>query len=279
MNNVIIVFQHEPNDGPCFFAEYLTSRGRPFAIFQMWQESAAALAPSTVLATFRATAIASSSPQLIPCDAGDLLCGVGGVACLGGYMSANDPLPYYATVHELFRSAVANGVPVIGHCLGAQLLSAALGGTVGASPEREIGWVRQCVCAPEPPLQAKDWFRGRKSLEVFHWHSESMSVPPGAFLVAKGLHCPNQAFQVGDGYVIGMQFHCEIDRSKALYYYREDRSTILSEVEAAAKGDNTACRMTREALEASLAADDTLQLVESRRLATDIYDTWCEGLK
>jgi GMP synthase-like glutamine amidotransferase len=196
-------------------------------------------------------------------------------------MSANDSLPYYTIIHELFRSAVANSVPVIGHCLGAQLLSAALGGTVGRSPQREVGWGRQMVettAGTGGAVVAKDWFRGRHSIDVFHWHSENMTVPPGGFLVARGPHCPNQAFQVGDGFVLGMQFHCEIDRAKALHYYKEDFDSILSAADAEAEGDNTSCRNTREMLEASLATDDTPQLAESRRLAADIYDTWCSGL-
>ena len=274
----IVILQHEPNDGPCFFAEYLIARRRPFVVFRMWDEASAAAAPSTVEQTF---IVGGTDPAgyFSPHTVQEGLCSVAGVAVLGGYMSANDALPYYEKVFSLLSSAVAQRVPVIGHCLGAQLLSKALGGSVTASRERELGWVRQEVLPiAEADPRAKDWFRGRRSITVFHWHSESFSIPEGAFLVAAGEHCTNQAFQVGDAFVIGMQFHCEIDRPKALHYFHEDLSTVLSAADAAATGDKVACRMTREALEASLAADDSSELVESRRLATDIYDTWCGGI-
>ena len=100
---------------------------------------------------------------------------------------------------------VAADVPVLGHCLGGQLLSKALGGTVGRNPVKEIGWGEVSVA---DNAVARDWFGGVASFDVFHWHGETFSIPPGGTRVLSSEHCANQAF--ASGRHLGLQCHVEM---------------------------------------------------------------------
>lgn len=74
---------------------------------------------------------------------------------MGGPMSVNDDLPWIDPELTLIRQAVANDIPVLGHCLGGQLISKALGGVVGKNPVKEIGWGE--VSVADNPV-AREWF-------------------------------------------------------------------------------------------------------------------------
>src|SRR2546423_4243376 len=108
----VAIIRHSASEGPAYFATYLERRSIP------WQ------------------LIALDAGEPVPRD----VAGFSGLALMGGPMSANDPLPWVAPVLELIRDAVRRDVPAIGHCLGAQLMSKAFGGTVRASAVRGIGW-------------------------------------------------------------------------------------------------------------------------------------------
>jgi GMP synthase-like glutamine amidotransferase len=125
---------------------------------------------------------------------------------LGGPMSVNDEAeyPWLASEKRFIREVICSGKPVLGICLGAQLIASALGARVSRNREKEIGWfpVRAVAAAdaavfPFPPSQT-----------VFHWHGETFDLPPGAVKLAKSAACENQAFQFGKS-VIGLQFHLE----------------------------------------------------------------------
>jgi GMP synthase-like glutamine amidotransferase len=111
-----------------------------------------------------------------------------------------------AAVLALIQGAVARGVPVIGHCLGGQLLSKALGGEVTRAPTKEIGWGPVQVL--DTPAAA-EWFgQAGESFLSFHWHGETFSIPPGAQRVVANRWCENQAFALGPH--LGMQCHIEM---------------------------------------------------------------------
>jgi GMP synthase-like glutamine amidotransferase len=130
-----------------------------------------------------------------------------GVGFMGGPMSANDELPWTRPVLDFMRSAVAAGTPVIGHCLGAQLLARALGGRVAANPVREIGWGTVTV---EDSATARAWFGADlREFSAFHWHGEAFTLPPGAERILRGAWCDNQAYVV-DARHLGMQCHVEM---------------------------------------------------------------------
>jgi GMP synthase-like glutamine amidotransferase len=132
-----------------------------------------------------------------------------GLALLGGEMSANDDLPHLRQAERLILQAMAADIPVIGHCLGGQLMARALGARVRTSPQPEIGW--QSITVAESDV-AHAWLGGPGVRTVYHWHSESFGLPPGAERLAGNDACPNQAFAIGRH--LAMQFHVELDEFK-----------------------------------------------------------------
>ncbi len=127
------------------------------------------------------------------------------VVALGGPMSVNDEaeLPWLVDEKQFVRDAVAADKAVLGVCLGAQLISSALGGVVAPGPFKEVGWF------PIRAVQSQGTFEFPEELEVFHWHGETFSLPDGAQLLAESPGCKHQAFQLGRR-VVGLQFHLEM---------------------------------------------------------------------
>lgn len=131
---------------------------------------------------------------------------------LGGPMSVNDEkeLPWLIKEKEFIRRAIDANKPVLGICLGAQLIASALGGKVFPNAVKEIGWFPiQNVAAGHGAV-----FQFPAETEVFHWHGETFSLPPGAVPLAQSAGCANQAFQLGK-HVIGLQFHLETTPASA----------------------------------------------------------------
>ncbi len=130
-----------------------------------------------------------------------------GLAFMGGPMSANDELPWTQPVLSLMRDAVRRGVPVIGHCLGGQMLARSLGGEVKKNPVKEIGWNPVEV---EDTPRAHEWFGDDLAgFTTFQWHGDTFSIPPGGERILTGPHCANQAYVVGDRH-LGLQCHIEM---------------------------------------------------------------------
>jgi GMP synthase-like glutamine amidotransferase len=127
-----------------------------------------------------------------------------GVILMGGPMSVNDELPYLRHEEEVIRHAVSRGVPVLGICLGAQLIARAMGAAVYRNPAKEIGWFDVTFPPENDPL-----FGGLQSETVFHWHGETFDLPQGACLLASSDLCANQAFRLGER-TYGIQFHLEV---------------------------------------------------------------------
>jgi GMP synthase-like glutamine amidotransferase len=131
----------------------------------------------------------------------------GGLVFMGGPMSANDDLPCIHRELEIIRQAVAAGQPVLGICLGAQLIAKALGARVYRNAVKEIGWfpVEWTAAGRRDPL-----LTGLTGPEtVFHWHGETFDLPRGAEWLAQSDRCRHQAFRAGAG-VYGFQFHLEV---------------------------------------------------------------------
>jgi GMP synthase-like glutamine amidotransferase len=125
---------------------------------------------------------------------------------LGGPMSANDPLPFLACELGLLESALRAGKPLLGICLGSQLLARALGARVYPNPIKEIGWFPVQFTAE---AQADRLFHGLERPEtVFQWHSETFDLPQNSEWLASSEGCPHQAFRAGQR-AWGLQFHLE----------------------------------------------------------------------
>jgi GMP synthase (glutamine-hydrolysing) len=124
---------------------------------------------------------------------------------LGGPMSANDPLPFLISELRLLESALRAGKPLLGICLGSQLLARALGAHVYPNPVKEIGWFPVQFMAE---AQADALFHGLSKTEtVFQWHGETFDLPQSSVWLASSEGCPHQAFRAGQAWAL--QFHLE----------------------------------------------------------------------
>lgn len=144
-----------------------------------------------------------------------------GLAFMGGPMSVNDDLPWIGPATALVRDAVTRGVPVLGHCLGGQLMAKALGGTVGPAPVKEIGWGRVEI---EDTEAGRAWFGASGGFDTFQWHGEAFTLPPGAERVLTGARCPNQAFALGPH--LALQCHMEMTLDLVRAWVRGGRGEI-----------------------------------------------------
>lgn len=117
---------------------------------------------------------------------------------MGGPMGVyeEDIHPWLITEKAFIRETIAADKPVLGICLGAQLIAAALGARVYPNGQKEIGWF---------PVQFKDG----TTPTVLHWHGDTFDLPENAVLLAESVACKNQAYQYGEK-VIGLQFHFEM---------------------------------------------------------------------
>lgn len=124
------------------------------------------------------------------------------VIALGGPMSVNDEatLPWLVDEKHFLGEVLENGTPVLGVCLGAQLLASSLGARVYPNPQKEIGWF-PIHTTPDSGLP--------DGISVFHWHGETFDLPRGAERIASSPGCANQAFRIGTS-VLALQFHLEV---------------------------------------------------------------------
>jgi GMP synthase-like glutamine amidotransferase len=184
-----------------------------------------------------------------------------GMALMGGPMSAYDDLPWIPPVLNLIRDAVNAGVPLLGHCLGGQLMSMALGGMVSRNPVKEIGWHEVTVA---DTAEAAHWFGDVKRFTTFEWHGDTFTLPAGATGLLSSPYCANQAFCIGKH--LGMQCHVEMDEELVQSWCETGEKEI-------AVSNSPAVQSTaeiRSSLEARLGA---LNIIADR-----LYARWIEGL-
>jgi GMP synthase (glutamine-hydrolysing) len=132
---------------------------------------------------------------------------VAGAVVMGGPMNVDqvDRFPVLAAEREWLAEAAGRGMPVLGICLGAQLLARALGAEVRPGERKEIGFAPVEVAGAEDPLLGGL----APSTDVLHWHGDVFDLPAGAELLASSELTENQAFRVGNAW--GVLFHPEAD--------------------------------------------------------------------
>lgn len=138
------------------------------------------------------------------------LSGYDGLIVLGGPMNVDETsrYPFLKTEVRVIEKAIESDMPVLGICLGSQLIAKTLGARVGKNREKEIGWydVTPNADGASDPLLS----HFSESEKIFQWHGDTFDVPEGATLLASSERCENQAFRYGDN-VYGFQFHMEVD--------------------------------------------------------------------
>jgi GMP synthase-like glutamine amidotransferase len=188
------VFQHVPFEGPGSIGPRLEARGWLVGVTRLFQDH--------------------ELPNAAEIDF---------LIVMGGPMSVNDEqvLPWLVPEKRFIGDMITRGKPVLGVCLGAQMIANVLGSKVYPNAEKEIGWF---------PIQSTaSGHHGRvlrfpDECVVFHWHGETFDLPAGAVQLATSAACRNQAFQFGSN-VIGLQFHLETTPDSAhdlVAHCRED---------------------------------------------------------
>lgn len=177
--------QHAPNEGPGLLAGVLADAG--------------------------------VDAHVVRLDLGDVLPApedVGGVVVMGGAMGVHDTgeFPWLETERRWITENVGAGVPVLGVCLGAQQLAAALGASVttGPAPEVGVGEVELTAAGRADPVLGPEGDR----VAVIQWHGDTFEIPAGAVHLATGDRYRNQAFRFGR-LAYGLQFHIEVDEAMA----------------------------------------------------------------
>jgi GMP synthase-like glutamine amidotransferase len=154
------------------------------------------------------------------------------IVILGGPMSVNDEesYPYLAEEKAMIRRALAENKPLLGVCLGAQLIASALGARVYPGEEKELGWYPLTLTQEGKQDEVFSAFPSR--LEVFQWHGETFDLPREATLLASSQLYPHQAFRVGRSYAL--QYHLEVTSQMVREWSREvpdKRDEILLNLE------------------------------------------------
>lgn len=198
MTKKVLIFIHTDDRDAGYIADFLTDRNIPYRI------------------------IRGGEGDVIPLLDGT----VAGLVFMGGMMSANDPIPWIEEEIKLIGQALANNIPILGHCLGGQMISKALGEKVTENPVLELGW--HC-CSPALNSSATHWLGNiDKTFTMFHWHSETFTIPAQGTLLFSSEHCHNQAYSVGDN-VLAMQCHVEMTLPVMRSWMEEWRERLTNE--------------------------------------------------
>jgi GMP synthase-like glutamine amidotransferase len=230
----VAIFRHAPSEGPGYFASYLERKEIP------WQ------------------LVALDEGRKVPRSAR----AYSGLVFMGGPMSVNDELPWIVPALKLIADAVRQDVPVLGHCLGGQLIARAFGGEVRPAAVKEIGW--GAVSVADNAL-ARDWFGPVQGFECFHWHGETFSIPPGGTRVLESPHCPNQAFALGRHF--GLQCHVEMTEEMVRDWVRGGADEIERSRHSPGVQDP-------EEMQRDLAR----RVTALHAVAERIYHRWAEGI-
>jgi GMP synthase-like glutamine amidotransferase len=224
----VLAFRHVPFEGLGLIESVLEARGIRFDICDLFR-------PGAVM------------PDANAYD---------GLIFMGGPMSVNDEPAFLLEEMRLIERSSARGTPVLGVCLGSQMIAKALGGRVYRNAEKEIGWFdihltdegrRDPVLGQLGPVE-----------RVFHWHGDTFDLPEQAVWLASSQRTARQAFRIGRA-IYGMQFHLEVTPEMIVDW----------------SGENENCG---DVGELSAPLDPRLNYARCRELAFSVFGKWCDML-
>jgi GMP synthase-like glutamine amidotransferase len=227
----VLIFRFSPKEGPGYLEAFLNDRSIKWQLIQL------------------------DAGQPVP----EFNEGVAAIALMGGPMSVNDELCWIDPILNLIREAIAEDVPVIGHCLGGQLLAKALGAEVKDNACKEIGWGEVKI---EQEKAAQEWFGGAEKFDVFHWHYQTFSIPYGAIRIMNSRYCRNQSFVFNDRH-IGFQCHIEMTETMVRQWCGDGENELI-EIPAAASVQ------TRQEILLALG----MRIARLNNIAANVYQRW-----
>lgn len=230
----IIIFRHAATEGPGYLATFLDEHKIPWQLVKIDQGEA------------------------LPASISDF----SGVVLMGGPMSVNDDLPWIEPLLGLICEAYQANTPLLGHCLGGQLISKALGAVVTKNPIKEIGWGEVNVA---DNAVAKEWFGELEGFNSFHWHGETFSLPDNAVHLLSSPYCQNQAYSIGKH----LAFQCHIEMTPEMI-----------EIWCAVGADEIAQSIESVAVQQPEKIQETLPLhcFFLNKVAKQVYSQWIKGL-
>ena len=184
---------------------------------------------------------------------------VSALVFMGAAVSVNDRLPWMEGELALIRRAIQEGVPILGVCFGAQMMSRALGGEVTRGADMEIGW---------HPVQAipgnddDNWLQGLpERFTAFHWHADTFTLPAGSRWILESDYYPHQGFALGDH--LGLQFHLEMTSEMVKGWIDRYGGDLVS---------GATCRQSKE----MILHDLDRHIARLHEISDVIYGNWLE---
>ena len=231
----VIIFRFLGREGAGYLGDFLTAQNIPW---QLHEIDLGKPAPASILA-------------------------YSGMVLMGGPMSVNDDLPWIAPILALVREAVSQDIPVLGHCLGGQLMSKALGASITQNAIKEIGWGEVTVSNNQV---AKNWFGNIETFNAFHWHGETFALPQGVIHLLASPYCQNQAWSIGKH--LAFQTHIEMT-VEMVQKWCEEGADELDE-----SADSIAVQQAAQMQETL-----PVHVFFLNKVANQVYMQWIQGLK
>ena len=230
----IIIFRFAQTEGPGYLGSFLNEQNIPWQLIKIDEN---AQLPTSIS-------------------------GFSGMVLMGGPMSVNDDLPWIAPLLALIREAYQCDIPLLGHCLGGQLMSKALGALVTHNTIKEIGWGEVTVATNE---EARHWFGDLHAFNGFHWHGETFSLPENAVHLLSSPHCNNQAYAIGKH--LAFQCHIEMTAEMVQSWCDVGADELLASLSPAVQQANK--------IQENLAT----RCAQLNQVATIVYRQWIKGLR
>lgn len=230
----VIIFRHALTEGAGFFGTFLNQQQIPWQMVRIDQG------------------------ESLPTSMQEY----SGMALMGGPMSVNDDLPWIPPLLALIHEAMAMDIPLLGHCLGGQLISKALGAAVTQNLVKEIGWGEVTVHASN---EAQHWFGDLAHFNSFHWHGETFALPAEATHLLSSKHCINQAYAFGKH----LAFQCHIEMTVDMI----KTWCAAGAAELAESADSPGVQQAEE-----IQRDVYTRIAALNAVAESVYTQWIKGL-